>query len=50
MEVFVTGILHSFGKDNSKRRMSYCCIGMELVTYYMGLVKLLKVIGNGNVI
>ena len=31
MEVFVTGILHSFGNDNSKRRMSCSCIGMGLV-------------------
>ena len=28
MEVFVTGIIHSFGNDNSKRRMSCSCIGM----------------------
>ena len=32
MEVFVTGILHSLGKDNSNRRMCCSCIGMGLVT------------------
>ena len=50
MEVFVTGILHSFGNDNSKRCMSCSCIGMGLVTYYIGLVMILEGIGNGNVI
>ena len=46
----VTGILNSFRNDNGKRRMSCICIGMGLVTYYMGLVMILEGIGNGNVI
>ena len=50
MELSVTGILHSFGNDKSKRRMSCSCIGMGLVTYYMDLVMILEGIGNGNVI
>ena len=50
IEVFVTGMLHRFETDNSKRCMSCCCIGMGLVTYYMGLVNILEGIGNGNVI
>ena len=29
MEVIVTGILLSFGNDNSKRRMSYSCMGWD---------------------
>ena len=32
MEIFVKEILHSFGYDNSKRRMSYSRIGVGLVT------------------
>ena len=32
VELFVTGILHSFGNDNSKLRMSCSCIWMGLVT------------------
>ena len=32
MEVFVTGILHSFGNDNSKRRMICSCIWKGFVT------------------
>ena len=42
MEVFVTGMLHSYGNDNSKRRMSCSCIGMGLVT--MGMLYIIKVI------
>ena len=42
MEVFVTGILQSFETDNSKRCMSCSCIGMGLVTYYIGLVMILE--------
>ena len=37
MEVFVTGMLYSFGNNNSKRPLSCSCIGMGLVTHYMGL-------------
>ena len=44
-EVFVTGIVHSFETDNSKRLMS--CIGMALVTYYIGLVMIWKVLVTG---
>ena len=47
MEVYITRMLHSFGSDNSKLRMSCNCIGMGLVTYYMDLVMILEVIGNG---
>ena len=50
MEVYITRMLHSFGSDNSKLRMSCNCIGMGLVTYYMDLVMILEGIGNGNVI
>ena len=32
MEVFVIGILHSFGNDNSKRRMICSCIWKGFVT------------------
>ena len=45
MEVFVTRMLHTFGNDKS-----CSCIGMGLVTYYMGLVMILEGIGNGNII
>ena len=50
MEVSVTGIVHSFETDYSKRCMSCRCIGMGLVTYYIGLVMILEGICNGNVI
>ena len=50
MEVFVTGMLHSFGNDKSKGRMSCICIGMGLVTYCMGFINILHGINNGNVI
>ena len=50
MVVFVTEMLYSFGDDNSKLRMSCSCIGMGLVTYYIGLVMILEGIANGNVI
>ena len=50
MEVFVTGILHYFGNDNSKLHMSCSCIRMRLVTHYMVLIMILEGIGNGNVI
>ena len=50
MEVLVTGMLHSFETDNSKRCMSCSCNEIELVTYYMGLAMIVEVIGNGNVI
>ena len=49
MEVSVTGILHSFETDYSKRCMSCSYIGMRLVTYHIGLVMILEGIGNGNV-
>ena len=50
MEVSVTGILHSFETDYSKRCMSCSCIGISLITYYIGLVMILEGIGKGNVI
>ena len=51
MEVFVTGIVHSLGKDNSNRRMGCSCIGMGLVTYMIYiLVRILEGIGHGNII
>ena len=50
MEVFVSVILHSFETDNSKPCLNCSCIGMGLVTYYIGLVVILEGIGNGNVI
>ena len=49
MEVFVTGMLNSFGNENSKRFMSCSYIGMGLVTYYIGLVMIQEGIDNGNV-
>ena len=43
MEVFVTGMLHSFETDNCKRRMSCSCIGMGLVTGMLNfLVRILE--------
>ena len=51
MEVFVTGILHSFGNDNSKRCMSCSCIGMGLVTGMLYvLVRIMEGVGYGNII
>ena len=51
MEVFVTGILHSFETDNSKRCMSCSCIRMVLVTGMLYvLVRILEGIGLGNII
>ena len=32
----MTGILHSFETDISKRCMNCICIGLRLVTYYIG--------------
>ena len=51
MEVFVTGIVHSFGNDNSKRRMYCSCIGMGLVMgkFYV-LVWILESVSYGNII
>ena len=40
----------SFETDNSKRCISWNCIGMGLVIYYISLVMILEGIGNGNVI
>ena len=50
MEVFVTGIVHSFETDNSKLCISCSCIGMGLVIYYIGLVNIFEGIGTGNFI
>ena len=51
MEVFVTGILHSFGNDNSKRRMRGSCIWMGLVTDVLyNLVRIMEGVGYGNII
>ena len=44
MEVFVTGMLQSFGNDNSKA--VWVAIGMGLVTYCMGFVNILDGINN----
>ena len=47
MEVFVTGILHSFGNDNS-----HCSIWVAVVLVLgllYGLVMIFKGIDNGNV-
>ena len=59
----VTGICYGFDIDNEgfyntgffetdhNIRCLYCsCIGMGLVTYYIGLVMILEGIGNGNII
>ena len=51
MELFVTGLLHSFETDNNKRCMSCSCIGIGLVTGMLYvLVRILEVIGHGNII
>ena len=45
MEVFVTRILHNFGKDNINCRMCYSSIGIDDGT----ILWVLQGIGNGNV-
>ena len=43
--------IHSFGTDNSKRRMSCSCIWMGLVTDLLyNLVRISEGVGNGNII
>ena len=47
----VTEMLHSFGSDNSKCRMSCSCIGMRFVTGMLYvLVIIFEGIGHGNII
>ena len=49
--IFVIGILHSFGTDNSKHRMRCIYIGMGLVTGMLcDLVRILEGIGYENII
>ena len=51
MEVFVTGILHSFGKDNSKCYMSCSCIGVRWVKAMLYvLVRISEGVGHGHII
>ena len=47
MEVFVTGMLHSFGNDNSKLRMSCSFIGIGLVNIIWGWLWYWKVMVTG---
>ena len=51
MEIFVIGILHSFGNANSKRRTGCSCIMMGFITGILYvLVRILEGIGHGNII
>ena len=48
MEIFVTGILHSFGNDNNNcRRMCCSSIGIDAGNIIWGLLRYLKVLVTG---
>ena len=51
MDVFVTEIVHYFGKDNSKRRMSCSCIRMGFIMGMLYvLVRIFEGIGHRDII